>query len=218
MRRLDKRKTTASGTVISFRSRGMLKQASQDIPLLFQPHTPKTNQIKSQAIYERLWASFAWMNRQKQVHRWCSVMTEIIGQWESLAGVRCCLGNYIHRIWLFFCDTAWAMPRFLRRQARSFPQTFFISFLKDLGNHWCGWIRPGLLIKKHIRQKQRHATGCRASEARNLSCNLSYNTRSIKPRGVWFCHTTKGREDFGVYFECWHHAFYHCCWAHSYLQ
>lgn len=39
------------------------------------------------------------------------------------------------------------------------------------------------------------------------------NSRSIKSRSIWFCHTTMGRENFWVLFEHWQCAFYHSCWA-----
>lgn len=127
------------------------------------------------------------------------------------------LENYVHMVWLFFCDSsysgaAWPMHSFSWRQACSTPKPF--SFLQDLKNDGYGWIRPGLLSKKHIRETQCYTTGHRCSKF--FCCNLkqaahfwdgvqdsvlpaisrekkgkalvfSCNNRSTKPRDVWFC-------------------------------
>lgn len=66
------------------------------------------------------------------------------------------LENHVQTVWPFFCDSsysgaAWPVHSFSWRQACSSPQPFFF-LLQDLRNDGYGWIRHGLLIKKHIKE------------------------------------------------------------------
>lgn len=63
------------------------------------------------------------------------------------------------------------MQSFSWRQACSSPNLFF--FLQDLRSHRWGWIRPGLLIKKHNKETQCHTIGC----SKFYFCNLKQAAR-----------------------------------------